>query len=154
MIPYQITTPPMHLRLELRKKCSLFWLKDIRAVDITKCCAKCFIGQYDNRFWDATHNKSEGVVDIFVRQHPGAKAYYLCGLAEGYVWALNTHVAFVPDRNSEIHIENDRIKLDITNARRINFWDYTPHPEGHFTKQQRTCRNWIFANYIKDGMPL
>lgn len=145
---------PMHLRLELKKRCELFWLKDIRDVDISKCCAKCFIGQYDPNFWDATHGKSEGVIDLFVKQSPLAKAYYLCGLSDGYVWKLNTHVAFVPDSQSEIHIENDRIKLDITNARRIIFWDYTPNPPGTYTRKQRTCRNWIFANYIKDGMPL
>lgn len=155
MIPYQImTSSPMRLRLEIRKKCTLFWLKDIRAVDISKCCAKCFIGAYDPHFWDATHEKSSGIVEVIVRQHPEAKAYYLCGLSDGCVWKLNTHVAFVPDPDSEIHIENDRIKLDITNARRIHFWDYTPNPDGSFTKSQRTCRNWIFANYIKDGMPL
>ena len=75
-------------------------------------------------------------------------------MSNGFVWELNTHVAFVPDSNSEIHIENDRIKLDITNARRIQFWDYVPNPSGIYTKEQRTCRNWIFANYLKDGMPL
>lgn len=155
MIPCKITTTPqMRLRLELKKRCTLFWLKDIRDVDITQCCAKCFIGAYDPHFWDATHDKSEGIVDVIVKQHPDAKAYYLCGLSAGCVWKLNTHVAFVPDPNSEIHIDNDRIKLDITNARRINFWDYTPNPPGNFTQRQRTCRNWIFANYIKDGMPL
>lgn len=144
----------MRLHLELKKKCTLFWLKDIRNVDITQCCAKCFIGVYDPNFWEATHNKSEGVVDVIVKQHSDAKAYYLCGLSDRCVWKLNTHVAFVPDPNSEIHIDNDRIKLDITNARRINFWDYKPNPKGNFTERQRTCRNWIFANYIKDGMPL
>ena len=155
MVPYKImTAPPMHLRLELKKKCTLFWLKDIRDVDITKCCAKCFIWAYDPNFCDATHEKSECVVDVIVKQHPDAKAYYLCGLSAGCVWRLNTHVAFVPDANSEIHIENDRIKLDITNARRIQFWDYKPNPPGEYTRGQRTCRNWIFANYIKDGMPL
>lgn len=154
MITCQIVNAPMHLRLELKKLCSLFWLKDIREVDITQCCAKCFIGEYDPHFWNATKNKSSGVVDVIVKQHPDAKAYYLCGLSDKFVWRLNTHVAFVPDSNSEIHIDNDRIKLDITNARRINFWDYTPNPPGKFTKGQRTCRNWIFANYIKDGMPL
>ena len=107
-----------------------------------------------NRVYYGTLHKSSAVVDIDVKQNPAAKAYYLCGLSEGFVWELNTHVAFVPDRNSEIHIENDRIKLDITNARRIHFWDYVPNPPGNFTKSQRTCRNWIFANYLKDGMPL
>ena len=144
----------MHLHLEIRKQCNFFWLRDIRAVDIQQCCAKCFIGEKDSRVYHATLHKSNVVVDLFVKQHPSVKAYYLCGLSDGFEWAQNTHVAFVPDRNSEIHIDNDKIKLDITNARRIHFWDYTPNPPGHFTRQQRTCRNWIFANYIKDGMPL
>lgn len=145
---------PMHLRLEIKKRCEMFWLKYIKAVDITQCCAKCFIGPFDNRFWNSTREASSGVIDIDVRQYPDTLACYLCGLSSGYVWALNTHVAFVQDPNSEIHIETDRYKLDITNARRINFWDYKPNPKGVFTKRQRTCRNWIFANYIKDGMPL
>lgn len=154
MLASEIVSKPMRLRLEIKKKCNFFWLRDIRAVDISQCCAKCFIGGKDNRVYCGTLNKSKAVVDIIVNQHPKAKAYYLCGLSNGYVWALNTHVAFVPDADSEIHIENDRIKLDITNARRVVFWDYVPNPEGFYTQRQRTCRNWIFANYIKDGMPL
>jgi len=148
------THAPMHLRLEILQKCNFFWLRDICDVDITQCCAKCFIGGKDNRVYYGTLYKSHAIVDIIVKQHPKAKAYYLCGLSNGFVWSLNTHVAFVPDEKSEIHINNERIKLDITNARRIHFWDYVPNPPGYFTKQQRSCRNWIFANYIKDGMPL
>ena len=145
---------PMHLRLEIRKKCNFFWLRDIRDVDISQCCAKCFIGAKDNRVYYGTLHKSRAVVELDVIQHPAAKAYYLCGLSDGFVWELNTHVAFVPDSNSEVHVDNDRLKLDITNARRIYFWDYVPEPLGNFTNQQRHCRNWIFAHYVKDGMPL
>lgn len=155
MLMYPIVTnAPMHLHLEILKKCNFFWLRDIRDVDINACCAKCFIGEKDNRVYYGTLNKSEAVVDIIVKQHPLVKAYYLCGLSDGYVWELNTHIAFVPDSDSEIHVENDRIKLDISNARRIHFWDYVPNPPGHYSARQRSCRNWIFANYIKDGMPL
>ncbi len=154
MILSKNITIPMQLRLEIRKRCNFFWLRDIREVDIETCCAKCFIGAKDNRIYYGTLYKSKAVVDIIVNQHPKAKAYYLCGLSDGFKWELNTHVAFVPDSESNIHIENDRIKLDITNARRIHFWDYTPNPPGYYSQQQRTCRNWIFANYIKDGMPL
>lgn len=25
---------------------------------------------------------------------------------------------------------------------------------GYYSQEQRTCRNWIFANYLKDGRPL
>lgn len=154
MVSYRTVIFPMRLRLEIKKRCNFFWLRDIRDVDIEACCAKCFIGGKDNRVYYGTLHKSQAVVDIIIQQHQKAKAYYLCGLSDGFVWELNTHVAFVPDPNSEIHIENDRIKLDITNARRINFWDYVPNPHGYYSPEQRKCRNWIFANYIKDGMPL
>lgn len=154
MIASTTVSVPMHLHLEIRKKCNFFWLRDIRDVDITQCCARCFIGGKDNRVYYGTLHQSHAVIDIDVKQHPAAKAYYLCGLSDGFVWALNTHVAFVPDPKSTVRVENDRIKLEITNARRINFWDYTPNPPGFYTHQQRTCRNWIFANYLKDGMPL
>lgn len=145
---------PMQLRLEIRKKCNFFWLRDIRDVDIGVCCAKCFIGDKDNRVYYGTLHKSKALIEIVVKQHPLAKAYYLCGLSDGFKWELNTHVAFVPELGTHINIENDRIRLDITNARRIHFWDYKPNPPGWYTQEQRTCRNWIFANYIKDGMPL
>jgi hypothetical protein len=154
MIASKIIPTPMQLRLEVRKKCNFFWLRDIREVDIGVCCAKCFIGAKDNRVYYGTLHKARAVVDIIVNQHPQAKAYYLCGLSDGFRYELNTHVAFVPDSEANIHLENDRLKLDITNARRIHFWDYRPNPPGHYTQEQRTCRNWIFANYIKDGMPL
>ena len=154
MLSSKIVSAPMHLHLEIRKKCSFFWLRDIRDVNIEECCAKCFIGEKDNRVYYGTLHKSHAIVDIDVKQHPLAKAYDLCGLSEGFNWALNTHVAFVPCVGSEVNIDNDRILLNITNAKRIHFWDYTPNPPGNYTQSQRTCRNWIFANYLKDGMPL
>lgn len=154
MIVSSVMLEPMRLHLEIRKKCNFFWLRDIRDVDISQCCAKCFIGGKDSRVYYGTLHKSKAVLDIEIQQHPDAKAYYLCGLSDGFRWAMNTHVAFVPEKGSEICIDNDRIYLKITNARRIHFWDYTPNPPGFYTKQQRTCRNWIFANYIMDGMPL
>ena len=154
MIMSENVQVPMHLNLRILKQCNFFWLRDIRDVDITKCCAKCFIGGKDNRVYYGTLYTSQAVVDIDVQQHPKAKAYYLCGLSAGFVWALNTHVAFVPEIGSEVVVDNDRISLRITNARRILFEDYVPHPEGNFSENQRNCRNWIFANYIKDGMPL
>jgi len=82
------------------------------------------------------------------------KAYYLCGLSKGWVWNNNTHVAFVPCEGQTITIDNDKIHLEITDARQIDFQGYKPDPEGEYTLEQRTCRNWIFANYIRDGMPL
>ena len=78
MTTSKIVNAPIHLRLEIRKKCSFFWLRDIRAVDISKCCAKCFIGEKDNRVYYGTLYKSNTVVDLIVNQHQhlAAKTYY------------------------------------------------------------------------------
>lgn len=154
MVSSKIIPEPMRLRLEILKRCNFFWLRAITDVNIHECCAKCFIGKKDNRVYYGTLHKDRAVVDIDVEPLRNVKAYYLCGLSAGFDWTQNTHVAFVPDAGHEARIENDRILLTITNARRIHFWNYTPDPPGEFTKEQRSCRNWIFANYIRDGMPL
>jgi hypothetical protein len=144
----------VNLHLEIKQKCSWFWLRNITGVSNKGCCTRCFKGGKDNRVYYGTYQKSEAVVDIEVIERPKDIAYYLCGLSRGMVWELNTHVAFVPEAGSFIEIDNDRIYLKITDARRINFWGYKPNPVGEFTDLQRRCRNWIFANYVLDGMPL
>ena len=86
--------------------------------------------------------------------NPDVKAYYLCGLSKGFKYENNTHVAFVPAEGNVVMVNNERIHLEITDAREIHFQNYKPNPEGEYTDDQRACRNWIFANYIKDEMPL
>ena len=142
----------MHLTLEVKRYHEFFWLRDIRAVDISQCCAKCFIGGKDSRVYWQTLRRGGVIVDIDVRQYKRALAYYLCGLSEGYEWAQNTHVAFIPAPGEQIEVDNRNIRLKITDAQRIDFFSYKPNPPGYYTKKQRTCRNWIFANYIRDGM--
>lgn len=144
----------MKLILEVKQRCNFFWLRAIRNVRIDKCCAQCFIGEKYNEVYEKTHFKDKALVELDIEPDIRVKAYYLCGLSCGFVWGNNTHVAFVPCKGKNIDIENDKIKLQIIDAREIHFQDYVPHPEGFFTKEQRSCRNWIFANYIKDGMPL
>ena len=142
----------MHLTLEVKRYHEFFWLRDIRRVDIYKCCAECFIGKRDSRVYYGTLHKPKALIDNDVKEDENAVAYYLCGLSAGYNWYQNTHVAFVPAPSERIDIENDNIKLTITDARRIDFEGYKPNPPGYFTNRQRKCRNWIFANYINDGM--
>ena len=142
----------MRLKLEVKRYHEFFWLRDIRAVDIRKCCAECFIGNRDSRVYHGTLHKAQAVIDIDVKESPKAVAYYLCGLSSGYNWYQNTHVAFVPAPGETVFIENDNIRLEITNAKRIEFENYHPNPRGYFSNWQRRCRNWIFANYINDGM--
>ena len=142
----------MHLTLEVKRYHEFFWLRDIRRVDITKCCAECFIGNRDGRVYWGTLHKQTALIDIDVIEDRRAVAYYLCGLSAGYNWYQNTHIAFIPAKGETIHIDNANIRLTITDAKQIDFVNYKPNPSGYFTKRQRTCRNWIFANYINDGM--
>ena len=142
----------MHLKLEVKRYHEFFWLRDIRGVNIYRCCAQCFIGGKDNRVYYGTRHKPHALIDIEVKEHPRAVAYYLCGLSAGFNWHENTHVAFVPAHGETVEVDNENIRLVITDARRIDFSDYKPNPPGYFTKRQRICRNWIFANYINDGM--
>lgn len=144
----------MRISLTIKTKCSFFWLRAIRRVRIDKCCAQCFIGDKFNEVYEKTYYKDSALVELDVTPDSQVKAYYLCGLSRGMKYENNTHVAFVPCPNQTVVVDNDQIHLEITEARRINFQDYVPNPEGEYTQEQRSCRNWIFANYLLDGMPL
>lgn len=142
----------MHLKLEVKRYHEFFWLRSVRSVNIYRCCAECLIGQKDNRIYYGTLHKATAVIDVEVNNDPQALAYYLCGLSAGYNWSENTHVAFVPALGEKVEIDNDNIRLEITDAHRVDFASYKPKPYGFFSYAQRTCRNWIFANYVNDGM--
>jgi hypothetical protein len=144
----------MKLTLEIKQKCNFFWLRGIHRVRIDKCCAQCFIGDKFHEVYKSTFHKEKVLVKIDIEPDSKVKAYYLCGLSNGWVYENNTHVVFVPAEGQTVKVENDKIRLEITDARQIDFQGYQPSPEGEFTEEQRTCRNWIFANYLLDGMPL
>lgn len=144
----------MKLTLDIKQKCAFFWLRAIRDARIDKCCAQCFKGDKFNEVYEGTHFKEKAHIVQDITPDSRVKAYYLCGLSNGMKYENNTHVAFVPCEGQNITVDNDRIHLEITDARMIDFQGYKPTPEGEFTEEQRTCRNWIFANYLLDGMPL
>ena len=142
----------MRLTLDVKRYHEFFWLRSIRSVNIYKCCAECFVGERDGRvYWETLH-KTNAHIDIEVKEDKKAIAYYLCGLSAGFNWNQNTHIAFIPAPGETVKIDNANIRLAITDARWIDFSNYTPNPPGNFTKRQLRCRNWIFANYINDGM--
>ena len=146
----------MVMRLEIKKSCEFFWLRRIEAVDISQCCMKCFLGTSDNRVFGAS-KKAPTVIEIEIGSDDNLFppiAYYLCGLAKNWVYEKNTHVAFNPAAGEKVEIANAEISLLITGAKQIHFADYKPKATGFFTQRQRDCRNWIFANYVNDGMQL
>jgi len=144
----------MRVSLEIKQKCTFFWLRGIRRARIDKCCAKCFIGDTFHEIYEGTRYKEKAFVELEIEPDDRVKAYYLCGLSKGRRYEDNTHVAFIPCTGQNIEIDNDKIHLVITDARQIYFQNYHPNPKGEFSDEQRACRNWIFANYLLDGMPL
>lgn len=144
----------MIFTLDIKRKCNFFWLRGIRRVRIDQCCAKCFVGEKYNEVFEKTKFKSHAHVEIELPFDDTIKAYYLCGLSRGWIYDDNTHIAFLPCIGQNIEIDDSKFHLLITDARLINFQSYVPNPVGEFTQEQRACRNWIFANYLQDGMPL
>ena len=37
MVSCKLMVAPMHMRLEILKKCNFFWLRSIKGVDVTQC---------------------------------------------------------------------------------------------------------------------
>jgi len=144
---------PMKMSLNVKQTSSFFWLRKIRGVNINKCCAGCFISDKESQLYRMTHYKPVPIVfEMDIEPAEKYVAYYLCGLSRGMVHANNTHVAFVYAPGEVLHRETEQMKVEISNARWIDFESYVPNPPGEFTEEQRKCRNWIFANFIKDRM--
>jgi hypothetical protein len=144
----------MKIFLSTKQAYQFFWLRKIRDVDISKCCVKCFIGEAEPKVFHGTKYKAPPYsIEFDIEPSDKYVAYYLCGMSRGFVYENNTHVAFVNAPGDEVHIDNDKLELRISNARFIDFENvgYKPEPQGVYSDEQRTCRNWIFANYIKDG---
>ena len=92
----------MKLTLDIKKKCSFFWLRGIKNARIDKCCVKCFSGIKFNEVYEQTHFKDKAHVELNLVPDIRVKAYYLCGLSQGFRYDDNTHVAFVPDEENNI----------------------------------------------------
>lgn len=144
----------MRLTLDIKEPCNFFWLRGIRRARIDRCCAKCFIGEAFHEIYEKTHFAKKAHIEFDIPHDDTVKAYYLCGLSRGFIYANNTHVAFNPCAGESILKDTTLIHLEIKGAREIHFQYYIPQPEGEYTEEQRACRNWIFANYFLDGMPL
>jgi hypothetical protein len=152
--PIDPSSEVMRMSLDIKKPSEFFWVRKIRGVDISKCCAECFIGESDTRLYHGTvKNQTPRKIDLDIEPNKNYIAYYLCGLSKGYKYNFNTHVAFIYRPGETLRVKSPQINLEIINAHRVDFQNmkYTPNPLGYFSKRQQICRNWIFANFIRDG---
>lgn len=121
------------------------WLKSVEDVDLTKHCAKCLIGEYNESINKHTRVNNNIQLD-------NEKIYYLCGVSKPYVWDNNFHLAFRKKEGNILNIARKGISIEIEDAEEITFSkdDIDEQLKESTNKQFNTCRNWQFANkYVK-----
>lgn len=121
----------------------ILWLRYIYGVDLNNHCMKSLLGHNDKR----VRGYMRELHDL---QLEDSRFYYLCGVDKDFNWNKNLHIAFVRSVGREINIDNEFVKIKITNARQIiidtNYIDWTlPQSRNRLFS---TCRNWQFANML------
>lgn len=130
-------------KIKISKPFAYLWLKRVTDVDLTKHCAKCLIGEYDNRLRNKIGIQSDMELSDGI--------WYLCGVAKPYRWENNFHLAFASMPGTDISVENNGIAVTIEDAIVLPISeDYIDDSlEQSSKKAFRTCRNWQFANYLR-----
>lgn len=132
------------VELNVNSSFSYLWLKTVKDVDLSQHCARCLIGEYDNRI----SPKKEHIENIELEN----SIYYLCGVSKPFVWDNNFHLAFEPCEGSTIQINDKGISVIIEGAKQLPTSDkYINHPKMIY-KSYNTCRNWQFANYFQSHL--
>jgi hypothetical protein len=132
-------------RLELKKVYRIEWLRYITGVNLSHHCMKCFLGKNDPRI----RGNQNAYYDLELQE--GFLYYYFCAVHQDWIWANNIHLAFREKTGSRISIDNERVKCEIENAEEIAIentsidWSLPQAADKKFN----TCRNWMFANWIK-----
>lgn len=119
-----------------------FWIKAIQGVDLSKCCAKCFLGPYSKGIEFGKHNIDHQ--DYLLENE--AKYYYMCGVFKGQNYHRNTHIAFQYRKGSQFEVFQNDIKCIILDAELITI-NKPQNAKG--SPSQLKCRNWWFANQIR-----
>ena len=130
-------------KIEVKSNFRYLWLKSIKGVDISKHCARCLIGNYDNRIYPQI-----GTAENIILPE---KIYYLCGVSTPYVWKNNFHLAFKEKNGATIHVIRNGIEIEIINAEEIHFSEKDIDSTLQQAKriEYSTCRNWQFANKLR-----
>lgn len=132
------------LSLKVKRPFRYLWLKSVVDVDLNNHCAKCLIGEYN----DKINGHEKEFLNILLED----KIHYLCGVAYPFNYDDNFHLAFKPSKNNILKISDKGIDIEINNAKALPIsTEYIDnnHPKSNF-KSYYTCRNWQFANYFND----
>ncbi len=113
------------------------WLKGVTGVNLKVHCAKCLLGEYDERVYP----EMETARNLVLKPAP---YYYLCGVAKPYRWGKNFHLAFREKEGAKLTFSENGILITIDNAERVTFSqaDIDQKDPHAFQSQYCTCRNW------------
>ena len=126
---------------------SFIWLMYVSGIDLEKHCKPCLKGFTSKKIGKWTKHEKNVPLD-----ESKAKYYYLCGGSYPYKWENNFHLAWKESPGKSFEYSFNGITIKIMNGERIEFsQDDIEKGQKYASKEEYfTCRNWQFANRVKD----
>jgi hypothetical protein len=131
--------PSIEVRNQDGGRYRYFWLKYVRAVDLSEHCAKSLIGEWHRRL-----DKDAATFVVTLDEKSPATVYYLCGVAAPYRWSNNTHLMTVPAPGERHEWTSAGMSYQLANLRPVEITREhidPKHPKAH-DRAYFTCRNW------------
>lgn len=122
-----------------------FWMKNVRAFDDSKHCARCLVGSYSK----AVSNRMK-LNDPVTEDYPLGEIVYICGVSQPFNWENNFHMALkvTAGATAELPMFNGQTVI-VEDAELIPF-DSSVSDELYAGKSAAflTCRNFQFGAYL------
>ena len=131
----------MKLKLTTKNQNKCFHLRGVQNVRSNLKGIACLEGIRFHDVYKKTRFTDNANVEIEIPRDDRVKAYYLCGISKGTKYHENMGIAFVPCDGQNVHINNAKIHLEVTDAREIRF--KSNEPISH-----------VFGRHVKAGMPI
>ena len=128
---------------------SFIWLMYVNDVNLKRHCKPCLIGYTSQKINKRTRHEENVSLD-----ESEAEYYYLCGGSHPYKWEDNFHLAWKEKEGESFEYSFNGINIKLKNAERVEFSeeDILEAQEFRDRLEYYTCRNWQFANKIKDSL--
>lgn len=133
--------------IKIEKQWSFIWLMYVNDIDLRKHCKQCLKGYTSKKIGKWTKHKK----NIKLNESE-AKYYYLCGGSYPYIWENNFHLAWKEKLGKSFEYTSNGITIKVKNGERIEFTEKDIEKTQKHANQSEyyTCRNWQFANKIKN----
>ena len=143
-----------HWRLIPPARYSALWCLYVNGARLEYHCQKSLIGIRSRKFSKgAKHGYADKPPILLDETANYPFAYYICGVSEPYRWDYNFHLAFKFAPQSTCEVKTPREHFALEHAERINIdalESYIDKSDPNYGNTEfRTCRNWIFANYVQ-----